>query len=531
VLTKHVRARGDATRNTTLIGVAFLVVLGMYAALTNASRATAQGQSSANLLWGKPADVAATDPATDAGGNATDWEIYNEVYETLVGVDDHLHPVPALATHWLQTSPRTYVFSIRKGVKFSNGRQMTVQDVVGSLKRVIDPKLASSWAGQLGIRSIGAAGPWKVRIVLTQPRTSFVPALSNIMTAILPMKELKAGTFDPTKSLLGTGPYKVVSHVQNQSWILVRNPYYWGTPGRSGRITIRIMTQDAARIAALRSGSVAVATFDTPDAVKLLKGQRNIKVVVENTTDYYRLDVNSIGSMFSDKRLRQALALSMNRGQITKLAVGGVGRPWAVATPNGLAGSCNPATVPFSHQDVAKAQALVQQAGASGKTVTILIANNLSTYAQIAQVLQSNLQAIGLKANIDTEDIGNVATQVYTGKPGTFQINVSYFAGYADPAMVLGWFNPNQAGWDKGFYQDDPQLDGLIAKASSTPAGPARNRFLQAACSRIATNANIIPVITKPQVIAYRSDKVVPRVPAIEGYSIPLRRIAMFRVK
>src|SRR5262249_2884924 len=152
-------------------------------------------------------------------------------------LDNGLKPVPVLAQSWRQTSPTTYVFTLRKGVRFSNGRAVTPADVAGSLERVMDPKLATLWSGQLGIKGAEPSGTDQVKITLSKPNTAFVAALAGAPAVVLPMRELRAGTFDPKKQLLGTGPYKVAAHAQNESWTLVRNPYYWraGVP-KVGRL-------------------------------------------------------------------------------------------------------------------------------------------------------------------------------------------------------------------------------------------------------------------------------------------------------
>src|SRR5262249_41773914 len=156
---------------------------------------------------------------------------------------------------------------------------------------------------------------------------------------------------------------------QNESWTFARNPYYWraGLP-KADKVLVRIMPDEAARTAGLRDGSIDVTTFDSPDSVRLLRGQAAVKTVVQRTTDYYRLDVNARSSIFSDDRLRQALSLSIDRTKIGNTALAGVGRPTAAASVS-FPGACDPAAVPYGTPNVQQARALVQAAGATGKEV------------------------------------------------------------------------------------------------------------------------------------------------------------------
>ncbi len=520
------RLGNRVSARTALIAVA-LAFAAAGTACGGSARPSTAGQRGGELVWGVSADADVIDPAPS--NTALAWQLVRLPYEGLVGLDDHLKLVPELAESWRQTSPTTYVFTLRKGVKFSNGREMTVDDVVGSLDRLIDPKSASSWAGLVGIRSVAAVGTTQVKVTLAAPRTSFLAALAGAPVAVLPMKELKAGTFDPKKEMVGTGPFKVVAHSQGESWTFGRNPYYWrpGLP-KVDKLTVRAMPEDTARVAALRQGTVDITTFENPDALRLLKGQPNVTTMVQSTTDFYRLDVNALSSLFRDDRLRQALALSIDRNKIKDVALGGIGRPTAaVSAPFGV---CDPATLPYATPDLARAKQLVKAAGATGKTVTILTTSVVPMSAAIAQVIQKDLEPIGLKVRIQTVDIGELFKRAYSGK-ADFDVIVSWFAGYADPGMTPMRWNPDLTLWDKGFVRSEPQLNKLLATSTATPAGPERTTALQAVCERIARGANIIPLVTKDLVVAYRSDRVSPRIFQLDGYAVPLRQLAQFTRK
>jgi peptide/nickel transport system substrate-binding protein len=475
------------------------------------------------LVWGKAAEADLLDPAIS--GTAVAWELQHLTYERLVSLDGNLKPVPELAESWERTSPTTYEFRLRTGVKFSNGREMTAEDVAGSLKRVMDPKLAAFWAGQLGIEDVEASGPARVTITLAKPRTAFVAALGGSPAAILPIRELEAKTFDPKKELLGTGPFKVVSHSQNESWVFDRNPHYWrpGLP-KVEKLTVRIMPEDATRVAALRDGGIDVTTFETPDTIRLLKGQPGVATTVQATTDFYRLDVNAKSSPFTDDRLRQALSLSIDREKLRNVALGGVGRPTA-AVPAAFGGACDPAAVPFATPDVRRARALVEAAGATGETVEIMTIPAVPMSPAIAQLLQRNLQAAGLKPRIVSYDLGEV---VKRGRTGEFDIRVAWSAGYADPAMVTPLWNPELASYNKAWAKPDTELNKLIDTSIGAAPGPGRDQVLRDFCGRVAQNSNMIPVLSKDAIVAYRTDKVSPLIPRVEGYALPLRQIARF---
>ncbi len=527
----HTTLRSPMVRRCGARNARILVALAMVGVLGAACSGSPAGvgpavKTGGRLVWAKTVEADLLDPAVSA--TAASWELLTLTYEGLVGVDDNLKLVPRLAVSWEQTSPKTYVFNLRKGVKFSNGREMNVDDVVGSLKRVMDPKTASVWAAQLGIDKAEAGEGAQVKITLAKPRTSFLAALAGVPAVILPMKELNAGTFDPKKAVLGTGPFKVADHSQGESWSLERNPHYWrpGVP-KVNQLAARIMPDDAARVAALRAGNVDVTTFERPDAIRLLKGQSGVKTAVQATTDYYTLLVNARSSIFRDSRLREALSLTIDREKIRNVALGGVGRPTA-GVPAAFNGVCDPAAVPLARPDVARARELVTAAGAAGKTVEIVTVSSIPMASPIAQVIQENLQAAGLKVRIVQADPGEA---VERGKKGTFDLRITWFAGYVDPAMVLPWWNPEIALFNKAWAKPDTELNALIDTSVSTAPGPERAQAMRDACNHIAQDANMIPLVSKDTVVAYRSDKASVVIPKLEGYAVPLRRMAEFGVR
>ena len=152
---------------------------------------------------GKSIETTMLDPHTALVGSA--WQLQFLIYETLTTTGDG-SPYSRAWRNRGGAKPTKYIFHIREGVAFSNGRPMTSEDVAGSIARVVDPKFGSWWASQMGsVKSVTATNARTVTIELNEPFTPLLASLAASMTAILPMKELKAGTFDPSKEMMGTG--------------------------------------------------------------------------------------------------------------------------------------------------------------------------------------------------------------------------------------------------------------------------------------------------------------------------------------
>ncbi|MET8865138.1 ABC transporter substrate-binding protein [Nonomuraea sp. NPDC004580] len=462
---------------------------------------------------------------------ATTWQLLSLSYETLVTVGPDFAIQPLLAEKWETPDDQTYVFHLRKGVKFSNGREMTAADVVGSLKRLLASK--SVWRGQLGpVESVTEGEDGTVKVALSEPYTPFLAALANVPAAVLPMKEIDAGTVDPATTLLGTGPYVVRDHRQDVSWTFERNDAYWGE-GRpaADTLTITIAPEEAARIAGLQNGSAALATLGNVDSASMLAGARDVKVVTQATTDFYYLMLNTLkpGSKLADPKVREAVAIALDPEQIASVALGGKGKPTAI-TPAGLPGACDPAALPSAGKSVDDAKRLLAEAGAQDLSFTLSIYSTEPAPA-VAQVIQQNLQQAGITVKIEQMDEASWSGKVYGKAPADFDAALSWFAGYADAGMVTKWWNPEQAGFNVGFMKPDKELNTLIDAAGRVPAGPERDKALSAVCAGADADAQMIPLVTRPATVAYRTDALSPSLYATEGYGNVLRLVADARVK
>jgi len=476
--------------------------------------------SGGTLTWGKSLEMTMLDPHTALVGSA--WQLQYLVYDTLVTMGDHFEVQPGLAKSWEQPTPTTYVFHLREGVAFSNGRAMTADDVAGSIARVVDPKFGSWWACQMGsIKGIHAVDAKTVTIELSEPFTPLLPSLAASMTAILPMKELHEGTFNPSKELMGTGPFMVTAHQQNDFWTLARNPHYWrnGYP-KFDAVSVRIIPDDGARLAALQSGAIDIANFENPDAPKLLQGTANVKSAIQQTGDLYTLALNPVWdkSPFRDKRLRQAVNLSLNREQIRDLALSGQGTVSGVAAAVFKDG-CTPSIA----RDVAKAKQLVAAAG--GLSFDMIVQTS-EAIQRIAQVIQQNVADAGIKADLNVVDEGVFVDRVFV--TGMFQASPFFWSAYADPGMVAAWWEPSISGFTGKYVASVPELDKLIRAERRTPNGPERTTQLNSICGLVDDGAQMIPLVTKPVTVGYRSDRITAEIQPFEGYNDTLRHIAEF---
>ena len=506
------------------------------------------------LNWGTAGDVDNMD--VHISGTVNSWQMYEMVYETLLTTDKDMKLRPGLAESWKQTSPTSYVLTLRKDAKWSNGRPVVAADVIGTFERItgveMNPaavaaaktdeekkkasgKISSYWSRQFGvIKSMSAPDDQTVRVELEKPHTAFLPALAHITAAIIPIKELKDGSYDPSKQLLGSGPFMVSAYKPKESWTLVRNPYYWrkGYP-KVDTLNVLIIPDEAARVAALRDGRLDYSTFSNPDIGRLVAGDKRMVVNTQATSNYYRLDINALSdkSAFKDKRVRQAMNLAIDRDAIANIVFAGVSKPdYPVPSAFGK-NACKEADaykLPRPAR-LEKAKQLIAATGKPSVDVEVIASTADPIYARIAQVIQQNVKPAGINVKIQQLPVAEYLNKTFT--KGEFDASLSWLAGYSDPSMVIAWWNPKYAVWNTVFHEHVPALADALDKMKGAPEGAERDAQFVEICRMIDDGANILALVTKVDFIVHRSDTMDIRLDPVSGSSNTYQYVAEFASK
>jgi peptide/nickel transport system substrate-binding protein len=476
----------------------------------------AQDTSGGTITWGVKTEATGIDVQTN--GQSPSRQLFNFVYEQLVDLDEDLNVVPGLATSWEQIDDTTYRFHLRQGVSFSNGREMTADDVVISFERIIDPELGSYILNTVPLQSVTKVDDYTVEIGIASPFGAFLSAITTEAASIIAGQEYLEGTFDPTVSMLGTGPFVLEEHLPDESWTFVRNPHHWreGLP-KADRVVVLIIPEDATMLAALRDGRINIARLESYDALDVLADTPNVESNVQAITHYWTLHLNSVypDSPFMDPRIRQAINLAVDKQQISDLVFGGhehIALP-AVST----AEPCDISQISLAQHDPDRARALIQEAGAEGLTFT-LVGRGPST--PIAEVVQAQLVAVGLNPQIEVWDFAEGIQRIYGGfsadKPG--EPVASFGFNSSKSAPIFGYQNW-AANWMTGVstLAANEEYRGLVAQANSLNSGPERTALFQRMCEMIYENASHLPIVTKGHIIAHRTDQVSVRIQPVEA--------------
>ena len=441
--------RSISLRTAGAGAAAVLLVAAVTAAVfAQPGRSSSRGAgANSTLTWALPATIRSLDYIHSAEANTATVVALGQ--ETLVQYDQKTGALrPNLAISWSQPNALTYVYKIRRGVKFWDGNPLTAADVAFSLGENIDPKVGSQiFTFYTSVKSIKATGPDTVVVKLktADPFFRFAPAVTFITEKAFALAHKKDfGT--PGVLVMGTGPFKFTNYTPGESVSLDRFDGYWGKKPALQHIVIKFITDDATRLLAMRSGEIDGA-FSVPLA-QISQWQRvsgvNITTAPELRTGY--LSIDTADGPFRDVHVRRAIAYSFDKSGMVHAILHGYGAAApAMPPPEQWAGLIPPAQVhrlyaslPQYRFSLQKAKAeLAQSKYPNGFSTSIPVPDGEPTLGQAAQALAQNLAKIGIKLTLKQISSNAWFNIIYTHpKPLGLQI-ISFAKDYPDPADMI----------------------------------------------------------------------------------------------
>ncbi|HEX2323708.1 MAG TPA: ABC transporter substrate-binding protein [Streptosporangiaceae bacterium] len=395
--------------------------------------------------------------ATTVFDNESIW-IFEQIYQTLYTVtNDGKHVRPQLATSY-KVSPdnKTYTFTLRHGVEFSNGKPMTSADVKFSIDQA--RKAAKGWGYIDGaIKSIDAPNPSTVVIHLKYPWAPLLADLSLFSNGIVPNNYGGESETEFYTHPIGTGPFKWGYWHKGSALKLLRNTHYWekGKPYLNS-VTWTNVGNDNTRELQLKGGQAQIDEFPAWSTVSSLKSTAGVNMHLFNSTRTDYLPFNEFRKPFQDVHVRRAISLAINRPALVKAVLFGNGEP---------ANSFMPPQVPFYQKathglqyDLAAAKAeMAKSSVPHGFTTSILIGAGNSDARTVATILQSELKPLGIKLTIKQEDPNTAFTDEQNLK---YDMTLSYWTmDIADPDELVTFAVDPKSG-AKSFFTgyNNPQV-------------------------------------------------------------------------
>lgn len=472
------------------------------------------------LVVGYEADATSLDP-----GQVTDintMHVLTQMYEGLVKLGPNGEPAPSLATKWVVSNDGLlYTFTLKTGVKFSNGDPLNAEAVAFSFERQLNESnpgakfgpfpFGSFFFGAVG--SVKAVGANQVQFKMKSPNSALLYALTVATGFIVNPKVALAEKDKFALKGSGTGPYMLESWTRGGQLILKQNPNYWGTKGKAKNIVWVPIVQESQRSVALQSGTVDLVINPPPESLSKLKSS-GFTVADAAGPHIWWVGLNLSKPPFDNKLVRQALNYAIDRKAITEGILYGTGLPAnQPLAPMQLGYNPNVNKYDYNPQ---KAKELLAQAGyPNGFTTNFLVptsGSGMQSPVPMGTAIQAYLGQIGIKVNIQQLDWGTFLGKIGAGaKESDLDMwELSWMDSAIDPSLVLGPLISSKSwppGFNSGFYKN-AEVDKLIDQGLIEQSPAKRKDIYQKASALINEDAPWIFVNHAKEIVAH-SNKVV----------------------
>ncbi len=468
-------------------------LLALTAALASCAPSPAPGSAptsapagaSASAATSAPAAVAAPTAATAprAGGwlkvsvsmrpntlnplkqvNSAEYMLGEMMYSGLTRLGKKMEAVPDLATSWEHNADLTeWTFKLRKGVKFHTGDPVTPKDVVATFKAIMDPKVASPGAKNVGpIQSVAEKGDDAVVFKLSGPYADLPISIAYTDAKIVPAKALDNMDDLATKDF-GSGPFKLVDFTPGSTVKLAKNPDYFlsGKPYLDGVIQA-VYPDSTAEVGALLNGDVDLNTQVDPSQFPRLQKQTGVVPLRTPSGQFLNLVLGCDVKPFNDPKVRQALALSIDRKTLVDMVLEGLGSP---AYDNPISSAYRfYSTVPERKQDIAKAKQLLAEAGyPNGLDITLHAAERPGTRAILAVAVKEMAAPAGFRITVQKDAYDLYLSQVWL--KGNFYVGLYNMQPTEDSLFYLLY--TSKASWNETKW-NNADFDKLVEDARKT---------------------------------------------------------------
>ena len=421
-------------------------------------------------------------------------EVMFNVFEGLMKPTSTGDLTPAVAESYTVSEDRlTYTFTLREGVKFHNGDEVTAEDVVYSISRCADTTDGTPLVEAFSvIQSVEAVDARTVAITIAEPSNEFI---SYMTTAILPADYDQQDT-----APVGTGPFKFVSRAAQDNIVLEKFDEYWGTPAYLDKVTFKIMENADSLVMSLQSGAIDLCSHLTSTQVAQLGDDF---YVAEGTMNLVQaLYLNNAEKPFDDVRVRQALCYAVDKQGIIDLAFDGYGSPIGSSMYPAFGKYFDESLTNYYTKDVEKAKSLLADAGyPNGFEMTITVPSNYQPHIDTAQVLVEQLKEIGVTAKIELVEWGTWVSDVYAGRQ--FQSTVvGVDASNMTARALLERFTSDYA---KNFINyNNADYDALFQQALTTYDDAGQTAIYKAMEKNLTENAANVYIQDLADLVAVR---------------------------
>jgi peptide/nickel transport system substrate-binding protein len=440
------------------------------------------------------------------------------LYSGLTRLAPDMTAEPDLAISWSTSRDLTeWTFKLRPGVAFHDGSPCTARDVAATFTAILDPKTASPARTNVGpITEVNAANDTSVVFKLKAPYADLPVALAYTDAKIIPASVIASGMDRLSHAAIGTGPFKLVSYEPDRQIVVERNPaYYDRARPYLDRIEVVVYPDPTAEVSAIISGDTDLMAAAQPAQFGRLKSASEVVALRVPSGQFLNVNMGCDAKPFSDPRVRQALALTVDREAMVGFVAQGYGTPGEDSPINAAYHFSKELTA--KKRDPARAKQLLAEAGyPNGLDATLVASDNPGTRAQMAVAMREMAKDAGFRITVQTMPHATYLDQVW--KKGPFYVGFYNMQATADAIFSLLY--TSDAAWNETRW-NNADFDRLVREARVT-VDEAKRRDLYGQAQTLMHDQ-------VPSVIPVFFDLLTARRPYVEGFVLHPRG-AIFRL-
>ncbi|WP_264289211.1 ABC transporter substrate-binding protein [Duffyella gerundensis] len=478
-------------------------------------------------------EPASLDPAKAVG--LPEIQVIRDLYEGLTNQNASGKVVPGVAESWQSSDNKTWIFTLRKDARWSNGEPVTADDFVYSWQRLVDPKTSSPFAwfaglsgienadviakGSMGVDKLGVTALDKHRLKVTLVRpVPYFPSLTANFSLYPVSKTIIAqhgSDWTQPANLVGNGAYKLQDRVVNEKIVLVRNDRYWDNAHSVlTKVTFLPINEESSATKRYRAGDIDITESFPKNMYALLKKTLPGEVYTPDQLGTYYYAFNTEKGPTADVRVRQALSMTIDRRIIAEKVLGTGEKPAWHFTPDVTAGFTPAQSMLQQHSQEelnVQAKTLLAAAGyGPSKPLHLSLLYNTSENHQKLAIAVASMWKKTLGADVKLQN-QEWKTYIDSRNSGNFDvIRASWVGDYNEPSTFLSLLTSGHSGNIARFKNSD--YDAVMAQASMESSDSARNDDYNRAEHILAEQAPIAPVYQ------YTNGRLIK--PWVKGYPI-----------
>lgn len=488
-----------------LLLIIVVVLLGLTACVAQPAATTQTGAAEQAPAAGEPKYGGTLTVALDGEIDTIDphksvtivgAQVWPNIYEALVVQSPNLDAIePVLAESWEQPDDLTYIFKLRQGVKFHNGKEFKAEDVKFSFDRVMDEATGASRRPDfVPVASVEIVDDYTVKFIMASPYGPFLSKLETL--SIMP----NDASVDHATSPVGTGPFKFKEWIAGQTITLDKNPDYWqqGLPYLDS-VVYRPIAEPSTRIVELQTGNVDVVNAVPAKDVATLQADANVVVLRNAGVTRDHVGFNMTSPMFKDNpNLRKCIAWAIDRQTIADTILYGLAKPAQVAIPESH-WAYNPAATDYFGYDLAKAKEFCDQADPKPTEITVKVSPTYPDEIKMAELMQQALAQVGIDLKIEQLEWSTWIDTVVV--KGDYDIEIVLISGGSDPDdFFYQWHHTGEV--FNIWRYSDPEMDAWLQEGRTTVDQEKRKEIYYKVQQKLLDDAPLAHIIYRDQIMA-----------------------------